>query len=372
MVNPDGAERDQRRNANNADLNRDHVLLSQPETRVLHAAFRRIMPHIAVDSHEFQRDSQDYREKGWLEWPQIMMDFGNHPLFDEHVRKLGYEWCKNAEQPMQEAGINYCRYYLGGVPPEEELRHSTPETDDARNGLGTYGGLTFIIESGVRRTMENPHIDLPVRVEAYLILFKQFLEQKSLLERSRMAVDASRQRDPGSFIPVNYFWGSSGLETREVTVIEASSGDVKTVVTANFMDDLTVKESAHRPAGYMVSAAASEPFKALLERHQISFEILAEAREFSVERCRLLRIEEESDPLYNRYGGRQIVEKDSVLDKTFIEGSLFIKAHGDQALRTLLLMEPLKLYGLFQYDEFRKQVAGDGILPVYRLKEEFK
>ena len=137
-------------------------------------------------------------------------------------------------------------------------------------------------------------------------------------------------------------------------------------------DDLIVKESVDRPSGYVVPSESSGPFMALMDRHQIPFEIIKEAKILRVEQCRLMRIEEETDALYNRYAGRQIVERDTILDKKFTEGALFLPARGDYALRTMLLMEPLKLYGLFEYDEFRKQVAGDGTLPVYRLIREIK
>jgi hypothetical protein len=89
-----------------------------------------------------------------------------------------------------------------------------------------------------------------------------------------------------------------------------------------------------------------------------------------VESCRLSGIEDERDPVYNRYAGRQIVEVDSVYETEFESGSLVLRTTGRQALRTMLLMEPLKLYGLFQYDKFRELVSDDGILPVFRLPQE--
>ncbi|MCU0292485.1 MAG: succinylglutamate desuccinylase/aspartoacylase family protein, partial [Thermoanaerobaculaceae bacterium] len=81
MMNPDGAEADQRRNAAGADLNRDHIALEQPETQALHRVARRLRPHLAVDCHEFTRDSEQRRKRGWIAWPDITMDGLNNPLF---------------------------------------------------------------------------------------------------------------------------------------------------------------------------------------------------------------------------------------------------------------------------------------------------
>lgn len=52
MVNPDGAERYTRENANTVDLNRDSVNLSQPESRILRQAFEDFKPHFAYNMHD--------------------------------------------------------------------------------------------------------------------------------------------------------------------------------------------------------------------------------------------------------------------------------------------------------------------------------
>ena len=65
MMNPDGAEAGTRRNAAGADLNRDHMVLEQPETQALYRVVRRVRPDVAVDSHEFGRDPKSWRAKGW-------------------------------------------------------------------------------------------------------------------------------------------------------------------------------------------------------------------------------------------------------------------------------------------------------------------
>lgn len=52
MVNPDGAERNQRRNAKGADLNRDWLARSQPEIRAVSAAIDSVDPEVIVDAHE--------------------------------------------------------------------------------------------------------------------------------------------------------------------------------------------------------------------------------------------------------------------------------------------------------------------------------
>lgn len=52
MMNPDGAERNTRRNSKGIDLNRDWLDLSQPETRCIRRAIDAVEPDLILDAHE--------------------------------------------------------------------------------------------------------------------------------------------------------------------------------------------------------------------------------------------------------------------------------------------------------------------------------
>ena len=52
MANPDGSEAFLRHNAHDVDLNRDWLHRTQPETRALSAAIRRLHPDLMTDQHE--------------------------------------------------------------------------------------------------------------------------------------------------------------------------------------------------------------------------------------------------------------------------------------------------------------------------------
>jgi len=369
MVNPDGAMADQRRNGNDADLNRDHVLLAQPETRAIHKLFRKVRPHIFVDCHEFGRDSRSYLEKGWWEWPLIMMDCANNPFFEKELYDAGVRWCNSIKPYMLEQGHNYTRYFVGGVPPRQEQRYSTPEIDDARNGLGSYQGLSFIIESGIRsNTLENPDQDLDQRIDAYLDIFRQFLYNDRYRDYDKKLIEKARNADLPDFIPVNYFWGNHGVQITDFKVIDKKSGNTREIKTPNFMHDLIVKKSVDTPDGYVIESQAAGLFKRLLDRQSINYAFLSDNQNYRVEECKLLRIEDEFDPVYSRYDGRQIVNRDSLRTKKFQPGSIVISLKDDvNSRRAALILEPLKLYGLFQYSEFRKLVDENGALPIYRL-----
>ncbi|MHB1001412.1 MAG: M14 family zinc carboxypeptidase [Armatimonadota bacterium] len=64
MMNPDGADRNIRRNVKGIDLNRDWLNLSQPETKCVHDKILEIAPDVLIDAHELSpgNKSSDFIE----------------------------------------------------------------------------------------------------------------------------------------------------------------------------------------------------------------------------------------------------------------------------------------------------------------------
>lgn len=367
VVNPDGAERNQRRNAAEADLNRDHLLLAQPETLALHEAVRKVMPHVIVDCHEFTRDSSAYTDKGWFRWPVITMGTANHPFLPREIFEVGLEWVESARAPMAEAGIDYDRYMVGGAPPHDEIRPSTLEANDGRNGLASLGNLGFIIESGRFGKAEEPNGDLDLRVKAYTLLLRRFLDDHSLREASLAAVAKAGQLQPQTRVPSNFFWGNAGARTASMRVTQIETGETLEIDSGNIMHDRIVKTTAALPAAYAISAAQAGPYAALLDRHGISYKRLSKSVDIKAEGTRLVRVEAEDDPLYERYGGRQIVEPEPEADRSFARGALIVPIAQPLGYRVVQLLEPRLLYGLYQYPEFQETVSFTGTIPVWRL-----
>lgn len=367
MANPDGGEAFARRNAAGADINRDHMVLEQPETQALHRVARRVRPHLAVDCHEFSRDSRERRARGWIAWPDITMDGLNNPLFDPAVIAAAQRWVDDAATPLALAGHTYARYTVGGLPPDEEQRHSAPDVDGGLNGLGMYGGLSFIIEAAVTRADGTPQADLGKRVDAYLTLFKRFVDGADRRKEDLDAVEASRSRPLPAFIPTNYLWVNPGMTITKFPVLELSTGTTLRIPTANLMTTIAVKTAVPTPLGYAIEPAAAPVFKALCERHGIPCETLAAARPVAAETCTLLRVEEEFDDTYARYEGRTIVRRAPAASRELPAGSLWVPLAGEAAVRAALVLEPTALYSLYQYPQYRALVAPSGAIPVLRV-----
>ena len=367
MVNPDGAVAHRRTNGAGADLNRDHLLLAQPETRALHRVARRIQPHVAVDGHEFGRDGEGYRTKGWEPWPLITMDAANHPLIPGYLKAAGLAAVAAAAPLQRKAGHTYVRYSVGGPPPDEEMRPSTAEGDDGRNSLGSLGALSFIIEAGVHHRAADPQADLGQRVDAYRLLFRHLLGDRAWRDRIRKLTERARHEPLPPFIATNVFWANLGGKVTTVKVVETASGRVIEVPTANAMTDLVVKGSVPTPKAYAIDAAAAARFTPLLTSHGLHWETLTRPRRVRIEPCRVLRLEDTYDSLYQRYKDRVIVERQPQVEVDLPAGTILVALNQDLARRAIQVLEPCLLYGLYGYPGFRELARPTADLPVSRL-----
>jgi len=367
MVNPDGAERDQRRNAVDADLNRDHMILEQPETQALHKTFRAILPHLAIDCHEFARDSDDYMEKGWIEWTEIMMDFANYPLLDDALVIEGAGLVNRVGKAMLKQGVHFQRYFVGGVPPDGEQRYSAPDMDGGLNGAAIYGGLSFIIEGGVYRKDNEDNHDLPKRVNNYTRLLLEVLKDKKIRRQTLALLNRQTKPELPIWIPNNYFWAKSSEATLNIPVIDSQTQNVMQIPAPNFMPDLVIKKSVSRPQAYLIQPEHAAVFSELLQQHAIPFDVIQQPATYQIQYCLLDTVEMEFDDLYHRYGGRVISSMQAVESHRVEAGSLFVPVDMKNGLRAMAILEPTQMFGLYQYPTYFKLVASDRRLPVVRL-----
>ncbi len=367
MMNPDGGEAGTRRNGAGADLNRDHIVLEQPETQALYRVVRRVRPNLAVDCHEFGRDSDERRARGWIAYPDITMDGVNNPLFDPAVIAASQRWVDESAAVEAAAGHPFLRYSVGGMPPDEEQRHSAPDLDGGLNAVGAYGGLSFIIESAVMHANVPPAPDLARRVDAYLVLLWRFVNGDGHRAEDLAAVEKARHRPLPAFIPTNYLWVNPGMTITRFPVVEAATGRVLEIPTPNMMTVMAVKYAVPTPLAYAIEPRAAAAFKLLLERHGIPYQELAAARTVTAESCTLLRIEDDFDDVYSRYEGRQIVRREPAATRELPAGTLLVPLGGESAVRAALVLDPAVMYGPYQYPRFRALVTPGQPLPVLRV-----
>ena len=158
QMNPDGSEINQRRNGNTADLNRNHLLLAEPETRALHLFFDKHLFEVTMDIHEYSPYSEDWEKYGYRKNSDVTLGITTNPNVSEKIR----DFSKNEVFPywlnfLKNSKFSSFVYCPGGPPEVDYIRHSTFDINDGRQSFGIQNTLSFIQEgmNGTDTFVEN-------------------------------------------------------------------------------------------------------------------------------------------------------------------------------------------------------------------------
>ncbi len=145
-INPDGTIVGSRCNANSIDLNRDHQLLSAPETRALHSFVRRWVPQLVIDVHTYPPRRKHLLGQGLVYCHDMFIDVPSNPsLCPDLIHSKSDSLVDHITQGLANQGFRTDRYTL--FRPNGRVRHGTPDVVDARNGLALrYGVQTLLLE----------------------------------------------------------------------------------------------------------------------------------------------------------------------------------------------------------------------------------
>ncbi len=147
QVNPDGSEKDTRRNANNADLNRNHLILTQPETIALYKLFNEYLPEVNMDVHEYFPYGESWQKYGY--YPNSDEEIGTITNINasQKIRHLSdNEYLDFIKKFLNDRGFSYSEYCPGGPPGIDYIRPSTFDINDGRQCPGIQNTFSFIQE----------------------------------------------------------------------------------------------------------------------------------------------------------------------------------------------------------------------------------
>jgi len=365
MVNPDGNESYQRRNSRNIDLNRDHVILTEPETRMLHLLFNKYKPEVTLDIHEYGMDT-------WLELGYIK-DFGeqldcvsNMAIPAEFKTFSINEILQPTLKLTRTRGVNANRYLICRSNLNLPVRHSTTDIDDGRNSFGIQHSLSFILE-GLNGNSRDDRIW--ERAKHQLTMIESFLHTCN--ERSKKILDfVNRARIKyGEDIPdsviIQAEYSQKSSQTLEVVLKRVLDFKDTTVVLTDYRPNPEAMMTISRPEAYLIEAPTVD-FKNLMQYHGFYYYFLQQPMTFDGEQFSITGV----DTLHYEHGKTIIPDGQYVpIIRVFKEGSMVIPTHNMRANHIVQILEPKSFYGISHYQEF-KYLLQQKIFPIYRLNTE--
>jgi hypothetical protein len=273
-INPDGAAADQRVLASGNDLNRDHLLLSQDESRALHAAMRRLPPDVVFDHHEFSVARRWVEKFGGSHSLDVMILEATHPGVPRSLTDIARRLYRPVlEATLERHGLSSHDYVTTAADKSDllvSLGGNAPGI--ARNAFGLRGSVSYLIETrgvglGLARYQN--------RVATHYVLAKALLEASAGEGPAlRAAVRAARREAAADRSPLVV---AHELARRplELPLVDPDSGEARpTPVTLADSRLLATVEQRERPHGYLVlrGGAAVADLLALLQVRTVTLD----------------------------------------------------------------------------------------------------
>lgn len=147
QLNPDGSEVNQRRNGRQADLNRNHLVLTEPETQAIHRLFDEFGFHLTLDVHEYYPYGEEWKKTGYRRNTDVALGSCTHPDVDLALREFSNQKVLPfLMDRLRQFGFKSFVYCPGGPSGEDYFRHSTFDINDGRQSFGIQQTLSFIQE----------------------------------------------------------------------------------------------------------------------------------------------------------------------------------------------------------------------------------
>lgn len=257
-ANVDGAAADRRVLASGADPNRDHLLLSQPETRAIHKAMLALPPDVVFDHHEFSVAWRWLDKFGGLQRADVMILEATNPAIPGALTDIERGLYRPAiEAAIRAHGLLPHDYVTTAVDPADKraaLGGTAPGI--ARNTFGLRGSVSYLIETrGVGIGLQ----DYQRRVATHYLLAKAVLETTArdpdgLLRRLAEARKAAT--DDRADLVISHTEGEHEIE---LPLIDPQSGeDRPTRMRLIDSRDIHPVDVRARPRAYLVVRGGEE------------------------------------------------------------------------------------------------------------------
>lgn len=370
QLNPDGSEVNKRRNANGADLNRNHLILTEPETIALHRLFDRFLFEATMDVHEYSPFGGEWRKYGYRKNSDENIGTNTNLDVADGIRKLqDNDYLPFIFNYLHDRNFSSFTYCPGGPPEIDYIRHSTFDINDGRQSFGIQGTFSFIQEgmNGRDDSIEN----LQRRAEGQMTGMRGLLEYvytnkvkvKTLVsgERKKLASSASGQE-----ISIQSVHAANG-QSLKIPLFSYFSQKDSLVTVKDYRPVVKSVSAVREPLGYLIPKDCAElldwalrqsfveiPLKRISDKKFIQYNItFIDSADFEGEKV--------VDPRYTIN-----IRKNLPTDTGFI----FIPTSQLKGKMLVLALEPKSMLGLATYEKYAHLLQAGKPYPVLRVEKK--
>jgi hypothetical protein len=367
QMNPDGSEKNKRRNGNDMDLNRNHLILTETETIALHKLFNEYLFEVSMDVHEYSPYGGEWEKYGYRKNLDVTVGAMTNFNISEDLRKFSYEnYLPYAFNFIHKKGFSVFHYMPGGPPEKDYIRYSTFDINDGRQSLGIQNSFSFIQEglNGKDNFADNIKHRAEGQMTGMLALLQFTYENKdeikNLVNREREKLTSGSVSSKAA-IQLDHFTDGS---KQELPLLSYYS-NTDTVVTVNDFRPL-VKSTydVERPKGYLIPKKLTEIIE-WADKHALFYYDYKKASDDLIEQYHISRIDSidfERDTIPN-----PIVETRIVTEDLYEDDYIFIPTSQLKNNMIVIALEPKSMLGLVTYKKFAHLLKERENFPILRV-----
>lgn len=360
-LNPDGNESAKRFNANGSDLNRNHLLLSEPEVVALHKIFYSIKPEVTLDVHEYSAFRRSFREAGYVRRVDEQFGAPTNLNISEKIKDYSFKTLfPFLDNYLNERGVTFSNYFKMN-DPIDTVRASTTGITDGRQSFAIFNNFSFILEGknglkfneGLKRRTKG-------QLEA-LKGFLKFIDSNSVSIKSLVKSEQEKliSLTDSVIVQMDYYYDGSTIDL-PMSVLKSNAD---TVITMPYSPQIIKLKSVSRPLAYLIPQKNKEIID-FLDRHNIEYKKVINAYNQSVEIYIVKNVEMRW--LENKLF--KIVDVSTRVEEVKIEtGDIVISTNQIANNLICIALEPESMWGLSQYDEFLNYFKKGSDYPIFRV-----
>ena len=367
QMNPDGSEANERRNANGADLNRNHLILTEPETIALHKLFDKYLFDVTVDVHEYSPYGEEWIKYGYRKNFDETEGATTNPNVSEEIRELSNEnYIPFLLRYLNDRNFSSFIYCPGGPPELAYIRHSTFDINDGRQSFGIQNTFSFIQEgmNGKDDLAEN----LKHRAEGQMTGIRGMLEYVFFHKdniKNLVAGEREKLINPGPDQEVSVQSEHVGNGKKlKIPLLSGYSGRDSVITVNDYRPLVKSLFNVTKPLGYLVPKQLTDIVD-WANRHSLKFSQYQKTGEQKIEQYLVTAIDSidfEDDMTVNP----------SVISREY-KGTIsandyyFIPAAQLKGNLIVLALEPKSELGLVTYKLFSHLLKAGEAYPILRL-----
>jgi len=370
QMNPDGSEKNQRGNGHNMDMNRNHMILTEPETQALHRFFDKYLFEVTMDVHEYFPFGGEWEKYGYRRNATETLGVNTNPNVSEKIRDFSNGevfpfWSKY----LADKAFSTAIYAPGGPPEIDYIRHSTFDVNDGRQSFGIQNTLSFIQEglNGEDNFVENIRRRAEGQMTGMLAILEFSYRHKD--EIKKMVAEGRNDLISGKSNPKVSIQSEHAHNGQKLTLTVLSLATKKdTVIVVNdYCPVVKTLTDVQKPAGYLIPKQNKELIDWAGRQSFTTFEFKKQKNQ-KIEQYTITRIDSidfEREIIIN-----PIVAAHEFKGEISPADYIYIPAAQLKGNLLILALEPKSELGLVTYKQFAHLIKVGETFPVLRVEKK--